>query len=77
MRFRLAQPVGDEWLKMIGRARSGGYALDKAITLSVDELERIRNAPQNCAKCGALFTTPLLRGQSELQCEYCGLTTQI
>lgn len=75
--FQLALPVGDDWLKMIGRARSGGYAGDRAVTLSEEELARIRQAPTQCSNCGAAFTAPILRGQMEIQCEYCGLVTRL
>ena len=71
-RFQLGAPVADSWLKMVGRARSGGYAGDRAIEIPPEELERIRNAPQQCSKCGAALTDPILRGQVDVTCEYCG-----
>ena len=77
VRFRLALPVAQAWLTMVGRARGGGYAQDRAVSISEEELARIRNAPQQCSNCGATYTTPLLRGQTELTCEYCGLVTRI
>ncbi|TAK11447.1 MAG: hypothetical protein EPO32_11940 [Anaerolineae bacterium] len=76
-RFALAQPLGDEWLKMIGRARSGGYADDRAVEIDPALLERIRNAPTQCKKCGGAFTAPVLRGQTEITCEFCGTVTRI
>ncbi len=76
-RFQLALPVGDAWLKMIGRARSGDYAKDRAVEIDQAELERIRNAPRQCSNCGAGLTAPILRGQTEITCEYCGQVTRI
>jgi len=76
-RFQLALPVADGWLQMLGRARSGGYAQDRAVPISQEELDRVRNAPQQCSNCGAVFTAPILRGQTELQCEYCGLVVRL
>lgn len=76
-RFKLALPVTDEWIKMVGRARSGDYALDRAVELDPKELERVKNAPQQCSRCGAAFTAPILRGQTEITCEYCGLVTRL
>ncbi len=76
-RFQLALPVGDDWIKMVGRARTGSYTHDRAVEISSDELNRIRNAPQQCSNCGAAFTAPILRGQTEIQCEYCGVVTRI
>jgi hypothetical protein len=70
-------PVGDEWLTMVNRARSGGYAEDRAVAIDPAELERIRNAPRQCTNCGAALTAPILRGQTEVQCEYCSAVIRI
>jgi len=75
--FSLDQPVAEEWLQMIGRARSGGYASDRAVEIDPAELERIRSAPEQCPNCGATFTAPILRGQTEIVCEFCGVATRI
>ncbi len=77
VRFQLAQFVADDWLTMVGRARSGGYTQDRAVSISEAELERIRNAPQQCSNCGAAYTAPILRGQTEIVCEYCGVVARI
>jgi prefoldin subunit 5 len=76
-RFQLVLPVADDWLKMVGRARSGDFAQDRAIKIDEDQLERIRNAPIQCPNCGAAFTAPVLRGQSEIVCEFCGVATRL
>jgi len=75
--FQLALPVADEWLQMIGRAKSGAYVSDRAVELDEAELERVRNAPEQCSNCGAAITSPILRGQNEITCEYCGVVTRI
>jgi predicted nucleic acid-binding Zn-ribbon protein len=75
--FLFSQPVIEEWLKMIGRARAGDYSDDRAVEIEESELERIRNAPTQCSNCGAAFTAPLLRGQTEVTCEFCGTATRI
>jgi len=76
-RFQFSQPVVEEWLQMIGRARAGDYANDRAVPLDEAELERVRNAPQQCSNCGAALTAPILRGQAEIPCEYCGVVTRL
>jgi hypothetical protein len=76
-RFLLILPVAEEWTKMIGQARSGGYEADRAVAIDAAELERIRNAPSQCGNCGAAFTAPILRGQKEITCEFCGVDTRI
>ncbi len=77
VRFTLGAPVADAWLKMIGRARAGDYTTDRAVEIDPAELERIRNAPGQCSNCGAGLTAPILRGQNEIICEYCGQVTRI
>ena len=76
-RLLLSQPVAEEWQKMVGQARSGGYEVDRAVEIDQEELDRIRNAPAQCSNCGAAFTAPILRGQKEITCEFCGVNTRI
>ena len=76
-RFLLSLPVAETWLQMIGRARAGDYLQDRAIEIDESTLERVRNAPEQCSNCGAAFTAPVLRGQQEIACEYCGVKTRI
>ncbi|GAB4523300.1 MAG: hypothetical protein Fur0018_05950 [Anaerolineales bacterium] len=71
-RFLLQQPVGEVWVAMILRARSGAYADDRAVPIDETELAHIRNAPTQCQTCGAPLSNPVLRGQVEITCEYCG-----
>jgi hypothetical protein len=75
--FQLALPVAEEWLQMIGRAKSGDYVSDRAVEIDDAEIERVRNAPEQCPNCGAAITSPVLRGQNEITCEYCGVVTRI
>lgn len=76
-RFRLHLPVAESWLQMVGRARAGDYAQDRAIEIDESTLKRVRNAPEQCENCGAAFTAPVLRGQQEISCEYCGVVARI
>jgi predicted nucleic acid-binding Zn-ribbon protein len=76
-RFQLSMAVANDWLQMIGRARSGGYTQDRAVAISQEELDRVRNAPQACPNCGASFAAPVLRGQTDITCQYCGKVVRI
>jgi septal ring factor EnvC (AmiA/AmiB activator) len=76
-RFELAQPVAESWIQMINRAQSGGYIEDRAVEIDEKELDKIRNAPTQCSNCGAAFTAPILRGQTEIICEFCGVATRL
>jgi uncharacterized protein (DUF3084 family) len=77
LRFPLNLPVANAWIKIFGRARSGEYIKDRAVEIDQAELERIRKAPNQCSNCGAGLTDPILRGQTEITCEYCGQVTRI
>jgi len=37
----------------------------------------VKNAPTQCPSCGAAFTKPVLRGQTEIHCEFCGAVTRL
>ncbi|RMF47192.1 MAG: hypothetical protein D6755_05520 [Anaerolineae bacterium] len=71
-RFLLAQPVGEAWVQMLNRARAGDYTQDRTQPVDQAELERIRQAPTECSNCGAPLSAPILRGQTEITCAYCG-----
>jgi hypothetical protein len=76
-RFQLGLPVAEDWIGMVGRARAGDYLQDRAIEIDEAQLDRIRSAPEQCPNCGAAFTAPVLRGQNEIICVYCGVTTRL
>jgi len=76
-RFELAMPVSESWIQMINRAKSGGYIEDRAIEIDEKELDKIKNAPTQCSNCGAAYTAPILRGQTEVVCEFCGVANRL
>jgi hypothetical protein len=75
--FELSQPVAEEWKQMIGRVKSGSYTTDRTVEIDPEDIKRIQNAPEQCVNCGAAFTAPILRGQSEIACEFCGVVARI
>ena len=74
--FVLHGPEAEEWQQMIGRARSGDYASDRAIEVDADELERLKNAPTSCPACGSAYSEQLIKGQHEISCHFCGTLTR-
>ena len=74
--FVLHGPEAEEWQQMIGRARSGDYASDRAIEVDADELERLNNAPTSCPACGSAYSEQLIKGQREITCQFCGTMTR-
>ena len=67
----LVGPSNEVWQLLIWRSRHGDFVNDRAEEIDPAELERLKNAPTNCTACGAAFTEPLLRGQTEISCQFC------
>lgn len=74
--FLLAGPEVEDWLQMLGRARGGDYHNDRATALDKDELQRLMEAPVECPACGSSLNQQLIKGQREIQCEYCFTITR-
>ncbi len=74
--FHLEGQASHEWQALLGRAKSKELDKDRAVKVDQTVLERVASAPTKCATCGAAFTKPVLRGQSEITCEFCGTVTR-
>jgi hypothetical protein len=70
--FHIDGQRSDAWQGMVGRAQSGDYDLDRAVTLDKETVERARKAPTRCPVCNGPITQPVLRGMDRITCEYCG-----
>jgi len=70
--LRLHGADNEEWARTIGRIKSG--EIDKERTEPEDEavVEAVRAAPTTCPTCGAAITVEIVRGMTEINCEYCG-----
>jgi hypothetical protein len=75
--WQLVGPQADEWKTMIGRALKGDYTSDRAVAVDQSAVDKVKNAPTQCPNCGAAFTKPVLRGQTEITCEFCGAVTRL
>ncbi len=64
------------WQATINRAKSGGLEDSRAKPISADEQTRLKNAPTHCSSCGGALTAPVLRGQTEIKCPYCGTSNR-
>ncbi|MGB8648349.1 MAG: hypothetical protein WCF84_24145 [Anaerolineae bacterium] len=64
------------WQGMVNRARSGGLEEMRVKPVSDDETNRLKNAPTHCANCGGALNAPVLRGQTEVKCPYCGTSNR-
>ncbi len=61
----------NEWQGLIGRARSGDFANERAVAIDQAQVEKVKAAPTQCPNCGAPITQTVLRGMDSIQCEYC------
>jgi hypothetical protein len=77
MHFHLDGQDCDLWVRTIQRAKRGEFDNSRIEPISEEEENRLREAPTKCNACGANFNSPLLRGQKEITCSYCGSVTRI
>lgn len=70
--LHLKGETGEAWQGFIGRVKSGD--IDKERTVPVDEkvAETVANAPTKCPNCGGTIMQKIMRGQTEITCEFCG-----
>lgn len=64
------------WQQLISRAKAKDLDKERAVKVDQAVVAKAANAPTKCSNCGAAFTKPVLRGQSEITCEFCGTVTR-
>ncbi len=64
--------TGEAWKGYIGRVKSGDIAKERTVPVDQKAAETAAKAPTKCNVCGATLTQTVLRGQTEITCEYCG-----
>lgn len=72
MEVHLKGETGEAWQGFIGRVKS--KEIEKERTVPVDEaaVEAAAAAPTKCPTCGATLNQTVMRGQTEMKCEFCG-----
>ena len=63
---------GETWQGFIGRVKSGEIAKERTVPVDQAAMEAAAKAPTKCPTCGATITQTVLRGQTEITCEFCG-----
>ncbi len=66
----------NKWQATIGRVKDGEIEKSRVTPISEEEKQRLRNAPTKCSSCGGVIKAPILRGQTEIHCTYCGAVTR-
>jgi hypothetical protein len=69
--------TGEAWQGFIGRVKSGDIANERTTPVDQKVVETLANAPTKCPVCGATFAKPIVRGQTEVTCDYCGSKTRL
>ena len=64
--------TGESWQGFVGRVKSGEIAKERTVPVDEKAVAAVANAPTKCGTCGATITQTILRGQTELNCQYCG-----
>lgn len=77
LHFHLDGQDSDLWARMVKRAKSHEFDDQRIEPISEEEEQRLRSAPTECSNCGAAIRGPLLRGQRQITCAYCGTVTRI
>jgi hypothetical protein len=67
----------DAWQALIGRVKSGDVASERTAPKDKTVVEAARAAPTKCSVCGATITQAVVRGMTEIKCEYCGNITRL
>ncbi len=70
--LHLMGETGEAWQGFIGRVKSGDVAQERTVLADPKAAETVAKAPTKCSVCGATLTQTILRGQTEITCEYCG-----
>ena len=70
--LHLKGETGEAWQGFIGRVKSGEIAKERTVPVDEDATEAVSNAPTKCPNCGGTLNQTILRGQTEITCEFCG-----
>ena len=72
LEIHLKGETGEAWQGFVGRVKSGDIAKERTVPVDQAAVAAVANAPTKCSVCGATITQTILRGQTEITCEYCG-----
>jgi hypothetical protein len=75
--IHLKGETGEAWQGFIGRVKTGEIAKERTVPVDEAVTEAVSNAPTKCPNCGGTFTQTILRGQTEIVCEFCGSVTRL
>ena len=72
MELHLKGETGEAWQGFIGRVKSKEIEKERTVPVDAAAVEAVANAPTKCTTCGATISQTIMRGQTEVKCEFCG-----
>jgi hypothetical protein len=75
--IHLMGETGEAWQGFIGRVKNGDVAKERTVPVDEKAAAAVANAPTKCGTCGATISQPILRGQTEIACQYCGSVIRV
>jgi hypothetical protein len=70
--LHLKGETGEAWQAHITRVKSGEIARERTAPVDQAAVEKAQSAPTQCPNCGGAINQAVLRGQTEITCEFCG-----
>jgi hypothetical protein len=70
--IHLKGETGEAWQGFIGHVKSGDIVKERTVPVDDKAAATVAGAPTKCGTCGATITQTILRGQTEITCQYCG-----
>lgn len=65
------------WLQLLNRAKIKDFDKTRAIAIDQAEVDKVKSLPSQCPSCGGNLDQVVLRGQSEVKCQYCGFVIRL
>lgn len=75
--FHLDGQDCESWMNQINKVKAKEYDIDRTVPIQAEELEKVKNAPTQCPRCGVVISKPILRGMDTITCDYCGNVIRI
>ena len=69
--------TGEAWQGFIGHVKSGDIVKERTVPVDEKAAATVASAPTKCGTCGATITQTILRGQTEITCQYCGSVVRL
>lgn len=67
----------NRWLQMLNRAKIKDFDRTRAVAIDQSAMDKVKSLPSQCPSCGGNFDQVVLRGQSEVKCQYCGFVIRL